>query len=688
MGCAGSSAIIVKKVVFCIATFLLSATLSGAALLLSDSFSYPDGPLVTVSGGVWVHHSGSVSGQVAVVSGRVLLNEANAEDVNALLAGQPYPSSGTTNVFYASFTVKFTSLPGGGGTYFAHFKNSSTTFRARIWALTSGAALDRFRLGISSTYASAAGATNTMDLHLNTDYTVVTRLVNSNSVTVSTLWINPTAEGDSSISITESTSAFTVVSYALRENTGEGALNLDNLRVGTSFADVFSNGAGQPPAITSQSPNQTITNGASVTFSVSASGTPPLSYQWQLNGTNLPGAVSSNLTLTGVTFAQAGFYAVVVTNAVGSTISDPVALSVWCTSAPAFSYLTYNAHGNGLTNWSTNLWHVQAIGRQMQYLNPDIITFNEIPVTNNCTAQMADFVTAFRPGYYLVTNSTDDGFIRSVILSRFPIVSSTSRLHGSDLTPYGYTNSGFTRDLFEAQISVPGFPQPLHVFTAHLKSAQDANSSAKRAAEAGAVSNFFATVYLATNSLQPYVLSGDMNEDILRPPVSNPQSIQRLISAPTGLQLATAVNPFTGSERTWSIQDADGLTVRYDYILPCGLLFSNITSSQVFRTDLLYPVPSNLYSNDNKIASDHLPVFMVFGNPFNTPFRLLSIGVTNQNISLKWESASNRQYHVDVSSDLAAWMPLATNLAATGTNFTFATNVPGDVKFFRIRRAP
>jgi len=487
-----------------------------------------------------------------------------------------------------------------------------------------------------------------------------------------------------------------VVSYAFREADGEGAVNIDNLRVGTSFADVFSSGSGQPPAITSQSPNQTVTNGASITFSVSASGTPPLSYQWQFTptsdvgaqGTNLPGAVSSNLTLTGVTFAQAGFYAAVVTNAVGSTISDPVALSVWCTSAPAFSYLTYNAHGNGLTNWSTNMWHVQAIGRQMQYLNPDIITFNEIPVTNNCTAQMADFVTAFRPGYYLVTNSTDDGFIRSVILSRFPIVSSTSRLHGSDLTPYGYTNSGFTRDLFEAQISVPGFPQPLHVFTAHLKSAQDANSSAKRAAEAGAVSNFFATVYLATNSLQPYVLSGDMNEDILRPPVSNPQSIQRLISAPTGLQLATAVNPFTGSERTWSIQDADGLTVRYDYILPCGLLFSNITSSQVFRTDLLYPVPSNLYSNDNKIASDHLPVFMVFGNPFNTPFRLLSIGVTNQNVSLKWESASNRQYHVDVSSNLAAWTPLASNLTATGAEFTFATNVPGDVKFFRIRRAP
>ena len=693
MGCAVCFISIVKKVVFCIATFLLSATLAGAALLLNDSFSYSDGPLVTVSGGVWVHHSGS-AGEVMVSSGRVFLNEANTEDVNAPLAGQPYPASGTTNVFYASFTVKFTSLPSGGGTYFAHFKNSSSTFRARIWALTGGAALDRFRLGISSTDASAAGATNTMDLRLNTDYTVVTRLVNSNSV--STLWINPTAESDASISTSEGASAFTVVSYAFRENAGEGALNIDNLRVGTAFADVFSSGSGQPPAITSQSPNQTVTNGASVTFSVSAGGTPPLSYQWQFNpasgagvgGTNLPGAVSSNLTLTGATFAQAGFYAAVVTNAVGSTISDPVALSVWSASAPAFSYLTYNAHGNGLTNWSTNMWHVQAIGRQMQYLNPDIITFNEIPVTNNCTAQMMDFVTAFRPGYYLVTNSADDGYIRSVILSRYPIVASTSWLHGSDLTPYGYTGSGFTRDLFEAQISVPGFPQPLHVFAVHLKSAQDADSSAKRAAEAGAVSNFFATVYLPANGQQPYVLSGDMNEDILRPPVSNPQSIQRLISAPTGLQLTTAVNPLTGSERTWSIQDADGLTVRYDYILPCAMLFSNLVGGQVFRTDLLYPVPPNLYSNDNIIASDHLPVFMVFANPFNTPFRLLSIGVSNQIVSLTWESTSNRQYHVEISSNLTAWTPLVTNLAATGADFTFTTNVPGDVKFFRVRRAP
>lgn len=676
--------------------FLISAPLAGAALLLNDAFSYPDGSLVVVSTNAWTHHSGSVTGQVAVASGRVLLSEDNGEDVNAPLAGQPYPSSGATNVFYASFTVKFTSFPGGSGTYFAHFKNATTGYRARIWALTGGAAPDRFRLGISSTDGSAISATNPTELRLNTDYTVVTRLVNSNA---STLWINPATEGDPGVSTSDGPSAFTVVSYAFREATGEGALNIDNLRVGTSFADVVTSGA-RPPTIASQSLNQTVTNGANVTFSVIATGTPPLGFQWQFTpasgagaqGTNLPGATGSNLTLTAVTFAQAGYYTAVVTNDAGSTLSDPVALAVWAGSAPAFSYLTYNAHGNGLTNWSTNMWRVQAIGRQMQYLNPDIITFNEIPVTNNCTAQMLDFVTAFRPGYYLVTNSADDGYIRSVILSRYPIVASRSRLHGDYLGPFGYTNAYpapyFTRDLFEAEIAVPGLPQPLHVFAAHLKSSQDAGSSAKRAAEAGAVSNFFATVYLPTNGQQPYVLSGDLNEDLVRPPVSRPQSIQRLLSAPTGLHLATPLNPLTGSERTWSIQDADGLTVRYDYILPCASLFSNIVGGQVFRTDLLQPMPPNLYSNDDRIASDHLPVLLVFANPFNTPFRLLSIGRTNQIVSLIWETASNRQYHVEASSNLAGWTSLASNLTATGADLTFATNVPGNVKFFRIRRAP
>ena len=685
--CAFRFISIVKKVAFCIATFLLSATLSGAALLLNDTFSYSDGSLVTAAGSLWTTYNGT-TGQVKVVSGRIFLSKANTEDVHATLAGQPYASTSGA-ILYVSFKINYTNLPSSAGSYFAEFKNGGTGYRARIFAQTAGAATGAFRIGIANADSSPSAVINA-DLQTNTDYTVVARLAVSN--VVSTLWLNPTAETNAGVTATDATSALTITSYGFREDSAIGNLFVDDLRVGTTFPDVVTNAPPlERPAIVSQPQNQTVTNGANVTFSVNATGTPPLTYQWQLNNTNLPGATSSNLPLTAVTFGQAGFYTVVITNVLGAAGSGPFALSVWCASAPSFSFLTYNVNGNLRTDWSMTNWYVRCIGRQVQYLNPDIITFQEIPVTNNCTAQMADFVAAYRPGYYLVTNSADDGFIHSAILSRYPIISSTSRLHGVYLGPYGYTNASpspyFSRDLFEAQIAVPGFPQPLHVFTVHLKSGQAGTESSKRAAEAGAVSNFFATVYLPTNGLQPYVLSGDLNEDILRPPDSNPQSIQRLVNASTGLQLATPVNPFTDSELTISIRDDNGLTKRYDYILPCAMLFSNIVGSQVFRTDLLYPVPPNLYSDDEN-ASDHLPVFMVFANPFNVPFRLLSIGVTNQIVSLKWESTSNRQYHVEVSSNFTAWTLLVTNLAATGADFTFSTNVPGDVKFFRVYRAP
>jgi endonuclease/exonuclease/phosphatase family metal-dependent hydrolase len=223
------------------------------------------------------------------------------------------------------------------------------------------------------------------------------------------------------------------------------------------------------------------------------------------------------------------------------------------TSAPpgsaAFSVLTYNTHGNHIEDWTTNSPQVRAIGRQMQYLQPDIITFQEIPFTN--THQMVNFVLAFLPGYQLATNSGTDGFIRCVILSRFPIVRSQKWLDGVDLDVFGYTNGNFTRDLFEAQIAVPGFPQPLHVFTTHLKAGtSSSDDAARRAAEAGAISNYFVTTFLTTNALHPYLLTGDLNEDIAIPATGSQLPIQRLTNG-TGLRLTTPLNPISGGAQTF-----------------------------------------------------------------------------------------------------------------------------------------
>src|SRR5439155_27387327 len=131
-------------------------------------------------------------------------------------------------------------------------------------------------------------------------------------------------------------------------------------------------------------------------------------------GENLTAATNATLTLTNVTSAQIGKYQVVVTNRAGTVKSQAAFLAVIPSIIRGpLMLLTYNTHGNGVADWSTNSAQVQAIGRQMAYIRPDIIAMNEIPNTN--TYQMSDFVTAYLPGYSLATNSGTDGYIRSVV---------------------------------------------------------------------------------------------------------------------------------------------------------------------------------------------------------------------------------------------------------------------------------
>jgi hypothetical protein len=82
------------------------------------------------------------------------------------------------------------------------------------------------------------------------------------------------------------------------------------------------------PTILSQPTNQTVTVGQSITFSVEASGSQPLSYQWLLNGTNIDTATSSSLTLAPVQLSHAGIYSVLVSNSIGALTSSNATLTV------------------------------------------------------------------------------------------------------------------------------------------------------------------------------------------------------------------------------------------------------------------------------------------------------------------------------------------------------------------------
>jgi hypothetical protein len=83
-----------------------------------------------------------------------------------------------------------------------------------------------------------------------------------------------------------------------------------------------------PPTITRHPEGQTVEPGATVTFSVEATGTEPLTYRWRRNGVYLPGGLGPVLTLNGVTTEHQGFYSVVVSNIAGARLSSNALLRV------------------------------------------------------------------------------------------------------------------------------------------------------------------------------------------------------------------------------------------------------------------------------------------------------------------------------------------------------------------------
>jgi hypothetical protein len=119
-------------------------------------------------------------------------------------------------------------------------------------------------------------------------------------------------------------------------STAPGATEMTSaVQVGCNFTGCSSEG---PPAISGTSVaasvavqpyNMTVTFGQPVTFTVTGAGSPPLTYQWQRDGTNITGATSATYTIPKTAAADNGqVFTVTVTNSLGSITSNPATLTV------------------------------------------------------------------------------------------------------------------------------------------------------------------------------------------------------------------------------------------------------------------------------------------------------------------------------------------------------------------------
>jgi hypothetical protein len=180
----------------------------------------------------------------------------------------------------------------------------------------------------------------------------------TSAVAVVTILAVPPVIGQQPISLTltqGSTASFSVVAYGAKPLSYQwllfgipvpGATNpvlpivsaqsqdqgIYNLVVSNSGGAVISTNASLtlllPPRIYQQAVGLVVTQSQSAVFLAIAGGSPPLSYQWVLNGTNLPGATLFRYGITSAQAPDSGNYQVIVSNAVGVALSIPATLDV------------------------------------------------------------------------------------------------------------------------------------------------------------------------------------------------------------------------------------------------------------------------------------------------------------------------------------------------------------------------
>jgi hypothetical protein len=172
-----------------------------------------------------------------------------------------------------------------------------------------------------------------------------------------------------------------------------------------------------PPMIVAQPVSRTNNYGTTVNFTVLVAGTPPLTYQWRKDGTDLSGAGTisgsdtTTLTLRSVRLSDAGGYSVVITNLSGGvtsavaslTIVDPVVLtqpinqvvnlgqsaafSLMATGSPPLSY-QWRKDGAPLAG-STNAWLAFTSVQPADLADYDVIATNLFGSVTSAVARLA-----------------------------------------------------------------------------------------------------------------------------------------------------------------------------------------------------------------------------------------------------------------------------------------------------------
>lgn len=158
-----------------------------------------------------------------------------------------------------------------------------------------------------------------------------------------------------------------------------------------------------PPSITTQPSAQSVTPGSSATFTVAATGSSPLTYQWRKDGTAIPGATATMFTAASVAAADVGSYSVIVSNSVSSLTSAAAALT-----------LTPAAVGPSITTHPSALTVAAGVSASLS-----VVASGTAPLSYQWRKNDVPIIGATAPIYNLSSTSTADTGTYTVVVSNF-----------------------------------------------------------------------------------------------------------------------------------------------------------------------------------------------------------------------------------------------------------------------------
>ena len=317
-----------------LALSLGSATLGHAQVQADESFNYPGTVLDAQSGGtgwggVWTNTDAMAAlsnDGVSLAFPASVIHSPLGSRISFAGPGIAERRLGTgINLAVEGSTFYFSALVKRQGHFRFEFWDNATNPRWRIGATNDG---PNALLGVSSDVRTPGifplGETvfivGKLLTHSNLADEVFLNVYKAGDVTPSQepgVWQSATA-GGSGVTLTR-----------LRIQNYDGLpLEVDELRVGTTYLAVAGPVASGPPIITKQPVSVTSYEGVNVRFVAEASGALPLSLLWRKDGQALAGQTGPVLLLTNVVPSQAGSYTLLVTNSINQAISEPAVLTV------------------------------------------------------------------------------------------------------------------------------------------------------------------------------------------------------------------------------------------------------------------------------------------------------------------------------------------------------------------------